>query len=79
MNTMGELSDIPLEELLAKAQEVGALDRWEAESGVLVFETATMRIAIEEPKAKPFVRGLLRGYELALTIEQDRRSGEAPR
>ena len=71
---MGNLADWELYELLEKALEVGALDRWERKADALVLESATMRIAIEEQKAKPFVRGLLRGYERALSIEEASRS-----
>lgn len=76
---MGKLADLPLEQLLKIAQEVGALDRWEVAEDVIVFENATMSIAVEEPNGKPFVRGLLRGYELALAInERSKSGGERP-
>lgn len=75
---MGNLADLELEDLLEKAKQVGVLDRWEVKEDALVFESSTMSIAIDEQKAKPFVRGLLRGYELALSLQDESQSEADP-
>lgn len=65
---MDDLSELTLDEMLEKAHEVSALDGWEKVDDTIVFQLATMSIAIRESFAKTFARGLLRGYERAATL-----------
>jgi len=67
------LAGLPLKELLEKALELGVVDGWESVDEAVVVELATMRTTLEKRSARPFVRGLLRGYERALMMEREHR------
>lgn len=72
---MSDLSNRSLDELLEIARRVHALDDWQESDEVIVFQLATMSIAIRKSSAKSFVRGLLRGFQRAETVGRGDRAG----
>ena len=67
-----DLSERSLDEMIALAREVNVLDEVEEVNGTIVFHLANRSIGIREAFAKTFVRGLLRGYEIASGMDEKR-------
>lgn len=74
---MIDLSERTLGEMLALAREVNVLDDWEVVDGTIVFHLANRTIGIREAFARTFVRGLLRGYEIASDLDE-KAGGKSP-
>lgn len=60
-----ELDEMTWEQIARLAVERGVLDEWRREGDTIDFFLGNKHARVEVAGAKPFARGLLRGYEMA--------------
>lgn len=56
-------------ELIEVAEQYKLVDSWGRIGDTIVLRLSTMTVDLDEEKAKPFVRGLLRGFEVAQELD----------